>query len=47
MILTISNNCFIALFKITEIKTYFSQRILPSNSFVTEKRVKKDFGFVS
>ena len=37
MILTTSNNYFIALFKITEIRTYFSQQILPSNSFVTKK----------
>ena len=36
MILTTSNNYFITLFKITEIKTYFSQQILPSNSFVTK-----------
>ena len=36
MILTTSNNYFITLFKITEIKTFFSQQILPSNSFVTK-----------
>ena len=36
MILTTSNNYFITLFKITEIKAYFSQQILPSNFFVTK-----------